>query len=471
MANVLSILPVLEAQNPWWGNAAFAAGRNHARQRELLQRLLKKILDPEHRRATLLLGPRQVGKSTLLHQLVIALTDRGWPPQNITYFDFSDDRARGQDSLGIVTTIAEHIPLGTKSDVPRVLLLDEIHHAENWPAWMKRAVDDDRRLHESKLRIVATDSAATLLRDGTIESGQGRWDEERIYGLSFGEYLHLLSREGEHIEGVFQRRSVELRRYLSKGGFPEHSEKDPSDELRRIMREDVAERAIRRDILRPGLAHSTGERLDIDRIRRLFVYLAQDSGAILTITDRALELDAHRASVAQWIELLRDACLIHRVEPFHPSAKQGRTKPSTRLASKPKIYVAEHGLISAFAVSAEPYEEPAIRGRIFEAVVLRHLLDLVPSREDVFYYRREGGAEIDFVFRHGGRLIAVEVTSGTAPDRRTLEPLLKGAEEIGADRVFLIHGGTQARVDERGTALPIHSFLMNSRQLIEEESR
>src|SRR4029079_10324184 len=85
---------LLQDQNPWWRDGAIRRARGYPVRRDLPPKGLSRILRVDDRRAVLLLGPRQVGKTVLLLQLADDLLAQGWPPQNLTYFDFSDERMK-----------------------------------------------------------------------------------------------------------------------------------------------------------------------------------------------------------------------------------------------------------------------------------------------------------------------------------------------------------------------------------------
>jgi len=460
------ILVQATAQNPWW-KVGRLIDRPFLQRRDIHQRLCQRIGDGEQRRATLLIGPRQVGKSVLLRQVVETLLDEGCPPANVTYFDFKDFRVQGLRPPIGPGDVAELEPAGTQPEVPRVLLLDEITAAPNWSQWLKQAVDQDRRNARSKVRILATDSAAATLRHGSVDSGQGRWDEERILGLSFPEYVRFQCRPGESEEDLFGRAPDPLAGYLAKGGFPEHVAAEPSEEQRRRVREDIVERAIRRDLPTVRGTGRRAERLDLERLTSLFVFLAQESGGIFQPGSRARDLEAHRTTVTGWVRMLEDACLIHRIEPFHPSSRRAGPKASRRLAMKPKLYVHEHGLIPALALSSEPMNEPRVRAAIAETVVLRHILDLVPRREAVHYFRRKDNLEIDFLFEVGERRYAVEVTASEHATSKELGRLRAAGSEAEADEVVLIHSARDEARANGVRLLPLRQFLRRPPGLLE----
>ncbi|MBW1811882.1 MAG: AAA family ATPase, partial [Deltaproteobacteria bacterium] len=173
-------------QNPWWEETtAPRRGQRFPKRRELFSTVFGQLMRVDDRRSSVVLGPRQVGKTVMLQQIADELLKQGWPPGNVTYFDFSDDRIT---SPGITAReVVEVVPRGYEKGKPRIFLLDEVGSSDNWASWLKQAVDTMDH------RIVVTDSAASLLRQGGRESGMGRWDEHVLEGLSFKEYLHLQS--------------------------------------------------------------------------------------------------------------------------------------------------------------------------------------------------------------------------------------------------------------------------------------
>lgn len=418
---------ILQDQNPWWRDGAIRRARTYPVRRDLQPLMLSRIRDQDERRAMVLLGPRQVGKTILLLQLADDLLEAGWPPRNLTYFDFSDDRLTAEMTA---REISEMQPVGFDPDHPRVLLLDEIRSAPRWDRWLKQAVD--QRLG----RIVATDSAAGLLRDGGRESGLGRWDEHVIEPLSFREFVRM--------QGAPAVDPALAERYLATGGFPEHVASADHPEVRRRLRSDIAERAIARDLAGLGV--------DVQRVKDLFVYLVQDSGAELNAESRGRDLGADPRTVREWVRLLTDTLLIA------PLDRQIR-HPATSLRSRPKVYAGDPGLVTAFALS--PTEDPGVRAKVFEAAVFRHLREAARELEGrLSYFRHKDDLEIDFVLEVAGATVGIEVTSSLRVRPDKLGRLQKAGEALGADRLLLIHGGV---VEERREvrSLALQTFLLD----------
>jgi len=427
---------ILLDQNPWWTEPAARRTPRDCVARRDIQRDLLRRLKREARRACLVLGPRQVGKTIALLQLADDLLDEGLPPANLTYFDFSDDRLTAPVAAREVEEIRA---VGFQADRPRVLLLDEIRLAPSWDRWLKQAVD------EGAGRVVATDSAASLLRGGSRESGQGRWDELIIEGLNYAEFIRFHQFEGEDDEAVLLRRPTLHEQYTSVGGFPEHFRAEDFAEVRRRLRADIAERAILRDLLASGV--------EVQRVKDLFVYLVQDSGSVFKAEKRARDLDprADPRSVRAWLDLLEATLLVVPLERFARSA-------SARLRSAPRIYAADHGLVNAFAVA--PVREEQVRAKALEAMVFRHLRELSRRQgHEVFYFREGDDLEIDFVVSTSAGLFAVEVTANREVRPDKLAALRRGRARLKPTRTSLIHRGVTTHSAEGIEIVPLASFL------------
>jgi len=433
------------AQNPWWRDPEARRARRYPNRRQVFERLKSRLESRASRRATLLLGPRQVGKTRLLWQVADSLLDGGWPPRHVTYFDFSDDRITAEVSPREVVTLA---PAPVRPDLPHAFLFDEVEYFPNWAQWLKQAVDEERHA------FLVTGSAASVLRQGSIESGLGRWDEIPIEGLSFQEYLTFLGRgEGAPSE-VYRRTPNALDRYLIMGGFPEHvGAEDPRDVLRKL-REDIAEKAIRKDLLR--------WKVDVERVKALFVHLVESSGSEFSREARASDVGANVKSIDEWVGLLEQTHLIKPLRRYALASERGSVKPSKRLRPKTRFYAADHGLISAFCSVDNPLNDPVLRGQIYEAVVFRHLREVIRElREEApSYYRDEKGREIDFLLHLGKRVVAVEVTS--RPDAARKASGLAGAgKRARADKLLVIHGGVSRESRDGMVASPLHEFLLD----------
>ncbi|MGH7341694.1 MAG: ATP-binding protein [Candidatus Rokuibacteriota bacterium] len=436
----VDLWPILEDLNPWWREPGTRKALRWPVRRGVHQRLLDQLARLGDWRAQVLLGPRTVGKTTLLKQLADDLLDRRWPAQNLTYFDFEDDRLTREVRSEEIALLR---PPGANPELPQVFLLDELRKVPRWDRWLKRAVDSQVG------RIVATDSAASLLRE---ESGQGRWDDIFLEGLTFREFGALnpgpRAPDAPPTARPLPGADAELlERYFALGGFPAHAASFDYPLVRERLRGDVVDRAIRKDLA------SRVE--DAERVKRLFVYLVQQSGGEQNASDRAADLEVDPRTVSKWIDLLQGTLLIAALPRGTTS-----TKASARLRGRPKLYAADHGLVNAFAEA--PTRDVDVRGRVFEAVVYRHLREVQRAREaSLSYLRWNDGLEVDFLLEIGRERFAVEVTQSIQPKADKRKAVERAAARAGAGRAILIHGGLAEGEVEGVAFVPIGRFLVD----------
>lgn len=393
----------------------------------------------------------------MLLQAADDLLDQGLPPANLTYFDFSDDRLT--DPLTCRQVAELRVP-GIREDRPRVLLLDEVGHAAGeWGKWVKGAVDRE------EAKICATDSSASLLRPDGRESALGRTDELRIEGLSLSEVFRLMGRFGSSDDRqticdqvASDPELVEF--YLTVGGFPRYLIEErfldsPAVALERLRR-DIAEKAVVNDLSRSGV--------DIRRVRALFTYLVQDSGAIFTLAERAKDLDADPRSVSDWLRLLEETCLVETLPRFAQ-----RASARLRSSGKPRVHAADPGLVAAFATGLR-FANPETRGRILEAAVFRHLREQARAhRGSLSFFRYKDRHEIDFVFESPAGRVGIEVTGRRDVRSAKLAKLREANEVLKADRLFLVYGGVMEQEIAGVQVVPVAHFLAWPGRIVEEE--
>lgn len=451
----MSLAQIAAEMNPWWREPSERLAQGFPFRRDIHRELLRRVLNVANRRAVVFAGPRQIGKTVLLRQLVDDLLDRDWPATNITYFDFSDYRLADTTDPGQLLRLPE---IGASPKFPRVLLLDEISLAFHFDLWLKQLVDwAEERYHPAGLRIVATDSSASLLHRATRDSGLGRWDQLPIGSLTFSEFLRMSSGAKLEAAEVLRTDPGLLGRYLAIGGFPKHILEDPASTVRARLREEIIDGAVRRDLERLG---------EVDeRAIRLFVWFVQESGSILNKDSRAADLNADARTVEKWLGWLQEMALLLGLE------QQTGKKAAGRLRGKPKIFAADHGLVTAFA--AAPPEASDVRAKVFETVVFRHLRELLTRPEaHLTYFRLSDQLELDFLLETPTARVGVEVTSSRGLDSDRRARLTKVAEQLGLSSVYFVHGGLAHEPLEakRGVSirpLPLPSFLLDPAQILE----
>jgi len=402
------LLGVIQGFNPWWRGRAPQAPEFHRTP----YIVCRKYLDDESlRRAVLLSGPRRVGKTTILQQVAKAMIDEGRPARSVCYVSL-DHPALVQVPLSQVIELY-HEAIFPEGE-PAVLLLDEVQYSERWDLHLKQLVD-----HRPEYRILATGSASLEHRRRLTESGVGRWVTVPIPTLSFYEFLRLRGADLSAVpadlrtDALFSLEAAELSllgsrfrplmplfgRYLILGGFPEPAVRDDVEFGQRVLREDVIDGVLKRDITALYKFRNVAD------LEKLFVYLCVHSGGIFSVTNCANALGATKPTVSNYLQGLREANLVYLLPPFKRTGKQALKAP-------PKVYLVDAALRNAVLLKGEEVLADATQmGTIVETTVLRHLLSRYHwDAPEITYWRgARRGREIDFVVKTPRYTVAVEV--------------------------------------------------------------
>lgn len=397
---------MLRQFNPWWAGGRFPDLPTW--RRAAFREILTWAENPPAGRALLLSGARQVGKTTLYLQAIDDLLNRGIAPTNILYATFDHPLLRliGLDAL--VKLWREFEP---SREGPEYLFLDEIQVAKDWQTWLKHQVDFEKRRH-----IAVTGSATPLVSEGQ-ESGVGRWQTIRLATLSFFEYLQIRKLSTPRLPSVgslrelfewepehFVRWGEEGRplvglfhEYLLRGGFPQSAQVESISLAQKLLREDIVDKVLKRDMTALfGVRH-------VLELERVFLYLCLHDGELLNIGELCSSLQLKRPTVGNFIELLENTHLIHRLLPF------GYGKQVLR--AQPKVYLADPAIAPGVLLKGKGLlEDPNGMGRAVETAFFKHVFTRFYSRSVGFsYWRGKGEREVDIIAHIDGRLVPFEV--------------------------------------------------------------
>ncbi|MDR2870018.1 MAG: AAA family ATPase, partial [Deferribacteraceae bacterium] len=238
-----------------------------------------KILNhPDIRRMLLLTGARRIGKTTIMYQMIERLIQQGVSPKRILYVSLDHPILKLSNINEILQIYRDNVY--SNDDV--YYFFDEIQYADSWDSWLKTLYDTNKQC-----RAVATGSASPILVSKASESGVGRWTTLSIPTLSFYEYCVLLKHDLPELaadikptnlrampineqRGIFQSLRPLLphfSRYLLVGGFPELALSKDEAYAQRILRDDIVDKVLKRDI--PAL-YNIRSIVDLEKI---FIYL------------------------------------------------------------------------------------------------------------------------------------------------------------------------------------------------------
>lgn len=327
-----------------------------------------------------LVGPRQVGKTTGMRQLLARASGN--------YHYANADDLLVTDRAWLLEQWQKALLLGDGA----LLVIDEIQKIPNWSDALKALWD----AHPRRLRVVVLGSSSLQIQTGLTESLAGRFELTRIYHWTFAE-----------LKDAF---GYDLERYLLYGGYPGSvAYEDDYDRWYAYLKDAIVEAVIGKDILlnrkvaNPAL------------FRQAFEILCRYPAQEISYTKLLGQLQdkGNTDLIKYYLELYGGAFLIYSLEKY--SAKGWLTRTSS-----PKILTACPAL---YTMTAGPraLTDPEQRGRVFELAVGAQLLQL-PG--ELFYWR-EKNAEVDFVYRYQGRLYALEVKSGRKKSTKGTEAFMQ----------------------------------------------
>ncbi len=405
------ILKVLTAYNPWWKTGMVNTKFAKTYRRFAFYEAMKRLEQTEIRRSVVLTGTRRVGKTTIQYQMIESLLKSVIDPTKIIYISMDHPMLK----LSAINEILDCYHENIYAERDCYYFFDEIQYAQDWDKWLKTIYD-----MQPDTKVVATGSASPVLMKGTNESGAGRWSVIQVPTMSFYEYCELMNIEKpdlapsvnitsllhtsqqERTQTMLQLSKVynHFARYLQIGGFPELALADNDLMAQQILREDVVDKVLKRDL--PSLypiRNST-------ELERIFLYLCNVSSSIVSIEAIAKELQGvSRPTVENYIRYLESANLIYQSWPIDMAGKK-------ILKASPKIYIADAALRNAVLMDDSILTDPVEMGKVVETAVYKHVAAFYYQKTtSVGYYR--GGRkdkEVDIVVEYSNnKNILIEV--------------------------------------------------------------
>ncbi len=388
----------------------------------------------------LVIGARQVGKTTLVQSLI----DRGYPARSVTLDDASTLAAVKADPIGFLTSS------------PAPLAIDEVQRApELFPA-IKALVDRDRRAG----RFLLTGSANVLTLPRLSESLAGRMEVLTLFPLSQAEIkgsvnncVDSLFAPELPVRSLPSLNRAELLDMLLAGGYPEPLART-NEARRRAWFNAYITTILQRDVR--DLANIEG----LTDLPRLLALLASRAASLLNVAELSRSVGLPNTTLHRYMTLLEATFLIYPLPAWYSNL-------GLRLVKSPKLLMNDTGLISGLLAlnSTRLEQNGSLLGQLFENFVAMELIKHAgwgEARPRLFHFRTQNGREVDIVLEEpGGRLVGVEVkTSATVTnsDFKGLRALAEATRERFV-RGIVFYTGTQTLPFGDGmTAMPI-SYL------------
>jgi predicted AAA+ superfamily ATPase len=343
-----------------------------------------------------LMGPRQVGKTTLALQI--------GEEQSALYLDLEDIQERDKLSNAAVFLAAYE---------DRLVILDEIHRVPDLFLTLRGLIDQGRRRGQRTGRFLLLGSASLDLMRQSGESLAGR--------ISYVDMTPL---------GVLEVPADAHEDLWVRGGFPDSF---LAQDLRHAL-------SWRKDLLRTYLERDVpmfGSRVPSETLRRFWTMLAHSQGSLINASRLAAGLEVSSQTVSRYTDLLVDLLLVRRLQPYHVNVGK-------RLVKSPKVYIRDSGLLHALlnigdrnALLGHP-----VAGASWEGFVIENLINAAPALTVPGFYRTSGGAEIDLLLElPGGDRWAIEVKRSHVA--KPARGFYEACEDLKPARRFVAHAGLE----------------------------
>ncbi|MCH5223966.1 MAG: ATP-binding protein [Muribaculaceae bacterium] len=387
---------------------------------------IKERLEEPRRFIQVVMGPRQVGKSTVVKQVLQDI--------NIPYKFFAADGVPNSNFHWISDCWETVRILSESKNKEYILVIDEIQKINNWSEIVKKLWDEDS-FHNRNIKVVLLGSSRILLKKGLSESLAGRFEEIRMAQWSFNEIKECFG--------------LSLNEYLFYGGYPGAIPLISSPErYEEYISSSIIEATLNRDIINDTIINKPA------LLRQTFELASAYSGQILSYTKMMGQLQdaGNTTTLVQYLHLLNESCLVGGLQKFTNDIARTR-------GTIPKFQVYDNSFKNVYFPFSfeEAIRNPAKWGNIYESGVGAYILcQAFLHRFEVFYWR-ERNLEVDFILRRKSIVVALEVKSNSQKTTKGLEEFKR---KFNPHRTLIIGEGGLSL--EEFFSIPILSLFKDS---------
>ena len=363
----------------------------------------------ERDRVLLVVGSRQVGKTSLLFLLIQSLIKKGFPKESVYYFDLEDQDLLEIFNCGYREFIKYLESLGQDFQDRVYVFIDEIQYLENPSNFLKLLHD-----HYKNIKVVCSGSSTLQIRKKFQDSLVGRKLVFELYPLSFDEFLNFQGRDdlgsllrkysldnilvGEEIEKLVPLLKKELdshfEEYIRFGGYPE-GVKEEDYENKVVLLNEIHGTYIQRDINQMFSIEN------VSAFNRLIQLTALQIGNLVNLRELTTNIGTAWKTVETYFFILENTFILKRLNPFYSNKRK-------ELSKMPKIYFHDTGLRNRMVKNSNRLEIRTDAGALVENYVFQHLYRNLKVDEDLKFWRSQNGNEVDFIME-SDRVIPIEV--------------------------------------------------------------
>ncbi len=339
-------------------------------KRDIFQHLVQELDQTE---VTILIGPRQVGKSTLM--LELAKTCK----RKVVFFDLEDPHTLAGfnlDSGAIIDLLREQ-----KADV---IFIDEFHYLKNASKIFKAIYDQGMRDPSLQIKIFASGSSSTEIHKHLKESLAGRRNTLQIFPLNFSEFQLI-------------RNKNSFNNYLQFGGLPGLIHKDSDEEKVKLLK-NIVQTYIEKDI------KSLIKEENISAFNNLLRILAHRQGQLIELSSLASEIRCSSHTVQRYLDLLAETFVVYSLFSYSRNF-------SNELKKSKKCYFFDAGIRNLLIENFRTIQDRQDKGCIYEAYVFNFLQSRLLPNMSLKFWRTKQKQEIDFILTKNQIPYPIEIKS------------------------------------------------------------
>lgn len=384
------VLERIQFENYWWGKNSIEEDYNDMQRRLYFDIFKPMVFNRTINRAVVLMGPRRVGKTVMLHHTIQELLDNGVPAQKIIFITVENP---------IYTNIAlEELfkyaleAIGNQNPKDCFVFFDEIQYLKDWEIHLKTLVDSYRGT-----KFIVSGSAAAALKFKSNESGAGRFTDFLLPPLTFYEYIHINNLQHLMVESNLLWKGKEQHfydtvnsqvlnehfvKYINFGGYPEiifspQMQKNPG----RYIKQDIVDKVLLRDL--PSLYGIK----DVQELNRLFTTICFNTAHEFEYEELSRTSGVKKHLIRTYIEYLESAFLVKKISRVDQSGKRFKREVKFKMyLSNPSLYAA---LFTPLAITNEKRMGDLVETAIYSQWMHRDWFNP--------YYAHWGKGEVDMV--------------------------------------------------------------------------
>jgi len=371
-------------------------------KRDIFTDIVKWISQKE---AVILVGSRQVGKTSLLYLLIQYLVKKmNIPKEDIFYLDLERMDALEIVNAGVDSVIS-YISEQSPTDTQKYVFIDEIQYLDNPSNLLKILVDH----YSDRIKIFATGSSALTIKKKFQDSLVGRKITFEIFSLNFREFL-VFKKEKQLKEIIEKNESLNISRPISEishnklvsyyfeyslfGGYPAVVLISGYAEKRKYL-DDIHTSYVRKDI------NAIFSLENVTAFNKVIKLLALNVGNLVNIQGISKEVGIARQTIEKYFFILESTYICKFVQPYFTNKKK-------EIVKMPKVYFYDTGLRNRIINDFRKVEDRVDAGALIENTVFKNLLKRVENKENIKFWRMKYGVEVDFIIDEEG-LLPIEV--------------------------------------------------------------